>query len=154
MFPIHYSLDQRKIRLEDLLSRGEHAIAIVVVAAELERTTRRTIIALGEKFPTKTIRTSLEKKYNSIGKYEQAWKYFVESSGHASFATLFPEFPEIRKAFSDRNELIHGKRGTAGKEYSRRRIELIFSMIIKLTELAAANQIDLTERLKVRRLEK
>lgn len=151
MFPIHYTIEQRRNRLHDFLHRNEQEIAVLVAAADLERTCRRAIIALSYITPTTIVRLELESKFNSIAKYPSAWKRFVETSGHRSFESLFPNFSDVKQAFVIRNKLIHGQSGTTGLTYASRRVDLIFDMTTKLDEYAHKCGVNLSQRIKVRR---
>jgi hypothetical protein len=77
MFSYSISIEDRLSKLQRLVSEGDHCIALVVAAADFERTMRRAIVGLAAE-PTADVRERIEKKYNTIGKYNLAWARFVE----------------------------------------------------------------------------
>lgn len=149
MFSYSVSIEDRLAKLQRLVSEGDHCIALVVAAADFERTMRRAIVSLSLK-PTADVRERIEKKYNSIGRYRQAWTLFVEPARNLSLSDALLEFDDIKNAFQARNKLVHGQQGGAKFDYVMPRLDVISSGTTKLTVLSLKHGIDLTQRIKVR----
>lgn len=149
MFSYSVSIEDRLAKIQRLVSEGDHCIALVVAAADFERTMRRAIVSLSLK-PTADVRERIEKKYNSIGRYQQAWTLFVEPARNLSLSNTLPEFDDIKNAFQARNKLVHGQQGGAKFDYVMPRLDVISSGTTKLTVLSLKHGIDLTLRIKVR----
>lgn len=110
--------------IQRLVLEGDHCIALVVAAADFERTIRRAIIGLASE-PTADVRERIERKYNTIGKYGQAWTHFVEPVRELSLHEVLPVIDRIKNAFRSRNKLVHGQQGGASLDYVQPRIEII-----------------------------
>lgn len=149
MFSYCVSIEERIGKLQRLISEGDHCIALVVAAADFERTMRRAIVALSIE-PTAEVRERIEKKFNTIGKYQQAWTRFVEPALALPLSDALPEFDNVRRAFQARNKLIHGQQGGAKVAYVMARLDVIIAGTTKLTALSLAHGVDLTLRIKVR----
>lgn len=149
MFSYCVSVEERIGKLQRLISEGDHCIALVVAAADFERTMRRAIVALSIE-PTADVREQFEKKFNTIGKYDQAWTHFVEPVRTLPLSDALPEFNDVKNAFRARNKLIHGQQGGAKVEYIMPRLDIIIAGTKKLTTLSLAHGVDLTLRIKVR----
>lgn len=149
MFSYCVSIEERLGKLQRLISEGDHCIALVVAAADFERTMRRAIVALSSE-PTADVRGRIEKKFNTIGKYHQAWTCFVEPARTLPLSDALPEFDDVRNAFRARNKLIHGQQGGAKVDYIMPRLDIITAGTKKLTTLSLVYGVDLTLRIKVR----
>jgi hypothetical protein len=150
MFLVNDTLEERKTKIERFMSEGEPAIALLIAAADLERTMRRAIIALASE-PTLEVREAIEEKYRTIGVYPKAWRRFVEGAGKAPLTEVLPNFEAVLGAFNLRNELIHGVRGTAEWKYAHKQVAIILDATERLTNFASQHGIDLTAKLKARR---
>jgi len=162
-FLIADDLDAREKRIMGFLEEREPVIAILLAAADFERTVRRAILGLSTE-PTKKIRKKLATEYGAINKYPCAWQRFVtprlkrvlaltSASGDEPTKLHEPvltDFASIRKAFKLRNELIHGDHGTVGVEYASERVKTLLDATRAVTEYAQANDVDLIKRLKPR----
>jgi hypothetical protein len=149
MFSYSVPIEDRLAKLQRLVSEGDHCIALVVAAADFERTMRRAIVSLSLE-PTADVRERIEKKYNSIGRYHQAWTRFVEPARILPLSDVLPEFDDVKNAFQARNKLVHGQQGGAKLDYVMPRLDVTSSGTTKLTVLSLAHGIDLTLRIKVR----
>ena len=147
-FRVADDVGQRVQAINEFLSDGQQMVAVVVAAADFERTLRRLIIALGNA-PTADVRQALERQYFSIGKYPAAWRRFVEPT-HGPLGQVL-NYAGVKKAFALRNRIVHGAQGTAGPDFCRKRIDTITAATRELTVFAAKRGVDLTERLRVRR---
>ena len=149
MFAYAVSIEDRLSKIQRLVSEGDHGIALVVAAADFERTIRRAIVGLASE-PTADVRERIERKYNTIGRYGQGWTRFVEPVRKSSLQEALPEIDDIKNAFRSRNKLVHGQQGGARLDYVMPRIEVIFSGTTKLTSFALEHGIDLTARIRIR----
>ena len=149
MFAYSVSIEDRLSKIQRLVSEGDHGIALVVAAADFERTLRRAIVGLALE-PTADVRERIERKYNTIGRYGQGWTRFVEPVRKSSLQEALPEIDDIKNAFRSRNKLVHGQQGGARLDYVMPRIEVIFSGTTKLTSFALEHGIDLTARIRIR----
>ena len=149
MFAYSVSIEDRLSKIQHLVSEGDHGIALVVAAADFERTIRRAIVGLASA-PTADIRERIERKYNTVGKYGQAWTRFVEPVRKSSLHEALPEIDDIKNAFRSRNKLVHGQQGGASIDYLQPRIEFIFAGTAKLTSFALEHGVDLTARIRIR----
>jgi hypothetical protein len=149
MFSYSISIEDRLSKLQRLVSEGDHCIALVVAAADFERTMRRAIVGLAAE-PTAEVRERIEKKYNTIGKYNLAWARFVEPVRQSSLQEALSEFDDVRNAFRSRNKLVHGQQGGAKLDYVMPRLEIITTGTAKLTDFALSHGVDLTARIKIR----
>jgi hypothetical protein len=149
MFAYSVSIEDRLSKIQRLVSEGDHGIALVVAAADFERTIRRAIVGLASE-PTADVRERIERKYNTIGRYGQGWTRFVELVRKSSLQEALPEIDDIKNAFRCRNKLVHGQQGGARLDYVTPRIEVIFSGTTKLTSFAREHGIDLTARIRIR----
>ena len=150
-FLISDSLESREQRIRQYLDEGEPVIAVLLAAADCERTIRRAIVALSA-LPTATIRKKLTKRgTNSISGYGVAWERYVRP--HREWALdgeVVDSYDELKKAFKLRNTLVHGEQGRTGVEYSGRKVETILKATRSVTELAQGHGVDLMERITVR----
>ena len=149
MFSFSVSIEDRLSKLQRLVSEGDHCIALVVAAADFERTMRRAIVGLSAE-PTADVRERIEKKYNTIGKYNLAWTRFVEPVRQSPLQEALSEFDDVRNAFRSRNKLVHGQQGGAKLGYVMPRLEIIIAGTTKLTAFALSHSVDLTARIKIR----
>ena len=149
MFAYSVSIEDRLSKIQRLVSEGDHGIALVVAAADFERTIRRAIVGLASE-PTADVRERIERKYNTIGRYGQGWTRFVEPVRKSSLQEALPEIDDIKNAFRSRNKLVHGQQGGARLDYVMPRIEVIFSGTTKLTSFALEHGIGLTARIRIR----
>lgn len=150
MFRVSDSLADRHAKIQRYIDEGEPALALVLAAADFERTIRRAIIALSSE-PTKDVRKKIESRFNTIGKYSQGWKALVEPTGKAPLESALPEFDAVKKAFRGRNNVVHGKHGTVTRDYASERIAVIFGATAKITSFASEHGVDLMARMKVRK---
>ncbi|WP_411872626.1 hypothetical protein [Vulcanococcus limneticus] len=150
MFRVSDSLENRRARIQRSIDDGESAIAFILAAADLERTVRRAIIALAAG-PTKEVRETIEKKYKTIGNYEDGWRTLVEVTGRPGLREVVGNWDAVKKAFQTRNEIIHGKRATLSREHVTEKIEVILNATAEVTNFAEKYEVNLMARMNVRR---
>lgn len=150
MFRVSDSLVDRHAKIQRYVDEGEPALALVLAAADFERTIRRAIIALSSE-PTKDVRKKIERRFNTIGKYSQGWETLVGPTGIPPLESVLPEFDAVRKAFRGRNNIVHGKHGRITREYASERIAVIFGATAIITNFASKHGVDLMARMKVRK---
>jgi len=98
MFSYCVSIEERLGKLQRLISEGDHCIALVVAAADFERTMRRAIVALSIE-PTADVRGRIEKKFNTIGKYHQAWHALLNLRAPCLFQMRSPSSMMLEMRF-------------------------------------------------------
>ena len=150
MFRVTDSLENRQARIQRSIDEGEPAVAFILAAADLERTIRRAIIALASG-PTKEVRETIEKKYKSIGAYENGWNALVRAAGKPGLRDAVSDWDAVKKVFQTRNEIIHGKRATLSRERAIEEIAVILNATAEVTRFAARYEVSLMARMKIRR---
>jgi hypothetical protein len=126
MFAYAVSIEDRLSKIQRLVSEGDSGIALVVAAADFERTLRRAIVGLASE------------------------PRFVEPVRKLSLHEALPEIDDIKNAFRSRNKLVHGQQGGARIDYLQPRIEIILAGTTKLTSFALEHGVDLTARIRIR----
>jgi hypothetical protein len=150
MFRVSDSLEARRARIQRSIDDREPVVALILAAADLERTIRRAIIALSSG-PTREVREVIENKYRSIGFYEAGWKALVETTGKPGLRDAVGDWDAVKKAFQTRNEIMHGKRATLSRDKAMENILLIVNATAKVTDFAEGYQVNLMTRIKIRR---
>jgi hypothetical protein len=163
MFLVTDDLITREDKIRGFIKR-EPAIAVLLAAADCERTIRRAILALGVT-PTLELQhrlgrprpvgwrapTPRPKKYaSSIKGYNEAWS---DELGHLKQPLLdgvAGSERTLRVAFQLRHDLIHGDKGTTGIGYARKQVERLLEATAKVTAFAEEHGVDLHMRLKRR----
>jgi hypothetical protein len=149
MFHVADTFEERKERIEELLEE-EAAIAVILAAADCERTIRRAIIALG-CLPSKSLRELMDKKFNTLGRFPKAWRNEVESRLGISLADVVGGWESLQEAFKLRHQLIHGESGTTGVDYARERVQRILEATRRVHKFALEHGADLCKPTKVRK---
>lgn len=165
MFLVTDSLSNRETKIQKFLYRGEPAIAVLLAAADCERTMRRAILNLGTA-PTSELAHRLgrprpigwlaprpkPRKYGStIDGYASAWVDEVYTwCGRALKDDVVANWVSLKKAFQLRHDLIHGDTGTVGLGYATKCVETLLGATRQVDEFASAQGYDLTTRLKRR----
>lgn len=150
MFRVSDSLENRQARIQRSIDEGESAVAFILAAADLERTIRRAIVALASG-PTKEVRETIEKKYKSIGAYENGWNALVGAASKPGLRDAVSDWDAVKKVFQTRNEIIHGKRATLSRERATEEIAVILNATTEVTSFAAGYEVNLMARMKIRR---
>jgi hypothetical protein len=159
MFLVSDALEKRQAKIRGFLTAGEPAIAILLAAADCERTVRRAILALGVT-PTKELRFRLgrprpkpsevlptRKRYkSSIEGYNDAWNDELARFKLRLLGDL-GDRDQIRNAFQLRHDLVHGDVGTTGTEYARKRVECLLAFTSSVSRFARDNGADLERNL-------
>ena len=141
---------ERHARIRTFLNEGEWFIAALLSAAEFEWTLRRCILALGQS-PTVVIRQSILARCTGLDKYKDAWKVEVKPIRGHGLPEVIPNWQDFTKAFQLRHSLIHGVRGTAEFSYAAVRVERILSASEAVCNYASTHDVNLYQRLSVRR---
>lgn len=165
MFLVNDSLSDRKTKIQTYLSQDEPVIAVLLAAADCERTMRRAILHLGTT-PTAELAHRLGRprpagwvapkprppKYGStIDGYASAWGDEVYTwCGRALKDDVVANWVSLKKAFQLRHDLIHGDTGTVGLGYATKCVETLLGATRQVDEFASAQGYDLTTRLKRR----
>ncbi len=166
MFLITDGLEARERKIRDFLKKGEPAIAVLLAAADCERTLRRAILSLGTT-PTKELAYRLGRrprkgeqnpipkrlKYGAtIKEYDRAWKDEVYPWWPTELkGGVVKDWGALEKAFTLRHELIHGDTGTTGVHYGEAQVDALIAATRAVHNFALAEKYDLVKRLKTRR---
>jgi hypothetical protein len=124
MFTYKETIQKRREKIEAFLSKENSGIAVILAAANFEWTLRRAILALGKK-PTATLRKEIERTSN-LDRYKDLWAEKV-IKGLKGLPAIIPGWADVQKAYTLRNELVHGNKGTTGLGYARNRVEALLS---------------------------
>lgn len=161
MFLVADSPSSREAKIRGFLDKKEPVIAVLLAAADCERTMRRAILSLGMT-PTLELAYQLGRrrpdqkksrpKYgSSIKGYANAWKVEVEPSYQRVLTgDVVPDWASLEKAFHLRHDLIHGDTGTAGLKYSTRCVETLIQATQAVHKFASEQGFDLTKPIKKR----
>jgi hypothetical protein len=167
MFLVTDPITKRQAKIVNFLTSGEQFVAVLLAAADFERTVRRAIIALGVT-PTAELARQLGRKgangsdakakppkYRaSLKGYEKAWTTEVltlRGLGKRFFGDVIASKQELEVAFNLRHELIHGDRGTASSKFAAEQVQVLLEATKAIDNYASENGADLTKRIKVRR---
>jgi hypothetical protein len=149
-FLVADKLDDREKRIRGFLGDKEPVIAVLLAAADCERTVRRAILALGTE-PIAVIRSMVAKNYNSIGKYEAAWNRYVKPRHGASLDhDVISSMDALKKAFVHRNAIVHGQQGTTGVKYAAQRVDVMLTATRAVHDYALSKGVRLDAPLKRR----
>ncbi len=162
MFLIKDSVDDRKKVIESFLRKGQASIALLLSVIDLERTLRRTILALGRTRTKElnaqmgTIKDGEGRRFNEdssrgpiryrsgLTGLHEAWKVEVQSHLKRKLpGDLSPTWSIVRDAVELRNKLVHGSRGPTTREFAQGLIKAVLDLIGALDKFAKANGHDL-----------
>lgn len=165
MFLVSDDLGVREHKIRGFLERGEPAIAVLLGAADCERTIRRAILSLGSS-PTLELAYQLgrprprgwvppsprpPKFSSSLSGYSMAWATEVKPRfGVDLEGGLVKDWQPLKKAFQLRHDLIHGDTGTTGLGYARSQVEVILAATRVVHEFAKSRGYDLIHPLRKR----
>jgi hypothetical protein len=119
MFTYRETIQKRREKIESLLTKEYSAVAVIMAAANFEWTLRRAILALGKK-PTAILRKEIEGTSN-LNRYKDLWAEKV-IKGVKPLPAIIPKWEEVKKAYTLRNELVHGNKGTTGLGFARKQV--------------------------------
>jgi hypothetical protein len=122
MFTYKETINKRREKIESYLTKEHSGIAVILAATNFEWTLRRAILALG-KNPTAILRKEIEKTSN-LNRYKDLWAEKV-INGVQRLPAIIPKWDEVKKAYTLRNELVHGNKGTTGLGYAQNRVEAL-----------------------------
>jgi len=165
MFLVTDSIETRQRKIRQFLRRGEPAIAVLLAAADCERTMRRAILSLGTT-PTRELAHRLGRKRpkgyvapaptpphygSSIKGYAKAWKQEVSPFwGLELKGDVIEDWDSLAKAFQLRHDLIHGDTGTTGQDYAEVQVEALLAATERVHKAAFDRGYDLEKPLRRR----
>jgi hypothetical protein len=167
MFRVNDPVSKRQAKILGYLEGDDQFIAVLLAAADFERTIRRAIIALG-KTPTAVLAQQLGRRgsskpgaqvvrrlyRSSLDEYGRAWNNEVlKSIGDKAslFGGIIKAKQSLEAAYNLRHELIHGDRGVVSRDYAAKQVQVFLEATAAIDAFAKQNGADLTKRLKVRR---
>jgi hypothetical protein len=150
MFLIRDSVESRHAKIIKFLSEGEASISLLLAVIDLERTLRRTILALGST-PTKELGQRLGNRSpnkdpgkgpigyrSSLEGLNDAWKKEVQPRLKRKLPNdLARDWDTVRKAFNLRNRLVHGAQGPTKKDFAEKRIKAVLALTRELHVIAS-----------------
>ncbi len=164
MFLVTDKLETRRAKILGFLDRGEPAIAVLLAAADCERTVRRAILALGVT-PTRELQHRLGRprpkdwiapipkppKYaSSIRGYHKAWSVELCRLKRDLLDDVAGPAETLHAAFQLRHDLIHGDKGTTGTDFARARVERLLNATAAVSGFAREHGADLEKPMRKR----
>lgn len=163
MFRVTDSVEKRQQFIRKFIEQDEHAVAVLLAAADCERTIRRAIQILGVT-PKKELAYQLGRRRpageasstdgqkpkfygSSIKAYHRAWNkeiYKGREIRRRLLGDVAKDKKNIERAFNLRHELIHGEKGTTGKDYARRQVEVLMEVTRSVDQFVRDNHGDPT----------
>lgn len=168
MFRISDPLEQRQAAIRGYLQRNECVVAVLLAAADFERTVRRAIIALGVS-PTAVLARQLGRQAGRRGEsgrkerpayrsslmgYSDAWKAEIIRGRRIDaplFGSVINSQASLERAFDLRHALIHGDTGIVGGKFAKDQVETILEATMAIDAFAVSQGVSLTRRIVVRR---
>jgi hypothetical protein len=134
----------RHATIRSFLTEDAAVIAVLLAAVDLEWTLRRAIYILGQT-PIKDLK---EKKIAGLEQYRAFWKKEVAADSSEELGQLIGDWQALKQAFELRNELIHGKRGTTGRDYAARKVDRMTNASKQIFQFVQKNRGDVGARLR------
>jgi hypothetical protein len=150
MFLVSDRIGERHQRIERFLGGEEAPIALLLSAADFERTVRRAILGLGSS-STKNIRENVLSHENirGFGGYKQAWKDEVKPRLEVNLANdVVRNWQDVKKAFAHRNRIIHGATIRSTPEFTSFKARSILIGCIAIHQFASQNSVDLDSTIR------
>jgi hypothetical protein len=165
VFLVTDSILRRRKTIESFLDRKEPVIAVLLAAADCERTIRRAILNMGTT-ATKELAHRLGRprpkgyvspvpkppKYGStIDGYAKAWDTEVLPRLQKKLkGDVITDWDELKRAFQLRHDLIHGDTGNCGVEYARKRVDALLAASAAVDRTAREQKYDLCRPIRRR----
>jgi hypothetical protein len=165
MFLVTDSVLRRRKTIEGYLDRKEPVIAILLAAADCERTIRRAILNMGTT-STKELAHRLGRprppgylspvpkppKYGStIDGYAKAWDAEVLPRLQKKLkGDVITNWDALKRAFQLRHDLIHGDTGNCGVGYARTRVNTLLEATAAVDKAAREQMVDLCRPIRRR----
>jgi len=145
-FLVNDSQTNRHRAIFAFVNEEQSVIALVMAAIDLEWTIRRVIDGmLAHKKPV-----TIPNRVSGLGAYANAWAIAVATTGGKSLPEVVVEWPELKAAYQARNDIVHGRQGTAGLEFVSSRVERILTASKLIAKYGSENGADPYHRLKKR----
>lgn len=118
MFRVHDAISHRHTYVRGYFGREDAAVAILLAAADFERTIRRAILALGSS-PTAELKARLfQDRFNGLDAFKEGWRREVKPNYESDLAVVVKGWDAFRKAYGHRHRLIHGATGKFTPEFA------------------------------------
>lgn len=168
MFLISEPLEAHEAKIRNLIKGDEPELAVLLAAADFERTVRRAIMCMGTsptaiiavRFGSKKRRTGpaskAKRKYWGLDGYRQAWADEIQTSPKQSLHNdVIKDWKALEDAFQLRHDLVHGDQGTTGIEFASTRVNAMMAATRAIYAFVASHGSDLhkpvNKRIKRRR---
>ena len=150
MFLVSDTFECRQARIRAMLNKQDAAIAVLVAAADFERTVRRAIVALGTQ-PTAAIRKRLsDRDCHGLDGYKAVWSEEVRSVDveRSYLPQVVPRWQFSGNKHSPSATVwCMGSKGTTGVRYAQTPVNASGAAV----EFARKRDIDIYQRLRIRR---
>ncbi|PZO52913.1 MAG: hypothetical protein DCF16_08190 [Alphaproteobacteria bacterium] len=148
MFLVSDSIRERHKVIEKYLDTDEASIAILLAAADFERSVKRAILALGQS-PTKDIKEKLiGRRFHGPEAFKSAWRAEVQRRHDVDLANgVVRNWSEFVQAYECRNRLIHGTTNRMTTAYASRAARKILAASSAVHKFAADRAHDLDKRI-------
>jgi hypothetical protein len=143
-FLVSDTQSDRHRAIRSYLTPQESSIAVLLGAADLEWTIRRTIYCLG----TTPIAELKAQRVSSLDRYAGLWRRELRARGIPTLQAVIGEWQELLDAFDLRHRLIHGAQGGAGVAYAGRRVERMLAASEAIATVAKEHGANLYKRLR------
>jgi len=156
MFLVNDSVEDRRHKIIGFVDNGEIAIAVLLAAANFEWTLRRCIIGLGmSKTSDFNKKNGIFDGCHGLKVYKTVWKKEVTPLVEQTLPEVILNWQYLKeKAFPLRNKMIHGVEGPPGVGYGREKVLGLINASEALIEYASSKDVNMFERIKVRRKER
>lgn len=149
MFLVHDTIRERHARISRFLDGDDAPIAILLAAADFERTIRRAILGLGSS-PTSEIREKLlNQRFHGPDAFKDGWAREVRPRLGVRLADdAITNWTALRAAFNQRNRLIHGSPRKLQSAFASKHARAIMMAAQQLHEFALADGVDLDRTIR------
>lgn len=128
------------------VNEEQMVIALVMAAIDLEWTIRRVI----DGMLTHREPVTISNKVSGLEAYASAWEIAVPITGGKSLPEVVGEWQALKDSYKARNDIVHGRQGTAGLEFISSRVVRILNASESIAKYGSENGADPYHRLKKR----
>lgn len=135
---------KRHERIRAFLTPDTAVIAALLAAVDLEWTIRRVIdMALGQS------KEPIEKaQVSGLVNYAMVWNRVIKGPGARRMQDVVGRWDELRDAYQLRHDIVHGRQGTGGVGYVRKRVECMLDASTAIAEYGRIRGMDPYRRLR------
>ena len=136
----------RHERIRSFLTADSSVIAALLAAVDLEWTIRRVIdMAVGGD------QNRLASDHVSgLDAYAKAWRGAFNNSDATRLKVVVPDWSRLVNAYRLRNDIVHGRQGTAGVGYTSERVNCILEASVSIANYGREHNADPYRKLRKR----